>query len=30
MSMNLSDEMLAVVEKFWPWLLDEIPPRVTH
>jgi hypothetical protein len=27
---ELSDEMLAVVEKYWQWLLDDIPPRVTH
>ena len=27
---ELSDEMLALVEKYWPWLLDDLPPRVTH
>jgi hypothetical protein len=27
---ELSDEMLALVEKYWPWLLDEMPPRVVH
>jgi hypothetical protein len=27
---ELSDEMHALVEKYWPWLLDELPPRVTH
>ena len=27
---ELSDEMHALVEKYWPWLLDDLPPRVTH
>jgi hypothetical protein len=27
---ELSDEMHALVEKYWPWLLDERPPRATH
>jgi hypothetical protein len=27
---ELSDEMLALVEKYWPWLLEEAPPRVMH
>jgi hypothetical protein len=27
---ELSEEMLALVEKYWPWLLDDLPPRVTH
>ena len=27
---ELSDEMHALVEKYWPWLLDDPPPRVTH
>jgi hypothetical protein len=27
---ELSDEMHALVEKYWPWLLDELPPRVTR
>jgi hypothetical protein len=26
----LSAEMHALVEKYWPWLLDDLPPRVTH
>jgi hypothetical protein len=27
---ELSDEMLALGEKYWPWLLDEMPRRVVH
>ena len=27
---ELSDEMQALVEKYWPWLLRDAPPRVTH
>jgi hypothetical protein len=27
---ELSDEMHALVEKYWPWLLEEAPPRVMH
>jgi hypothetical protein len=27
---ELSDEMHALLEKYWPWLLQEVPPRVTH
>jgi hypothetical protein len=27
---ELSAEMHALVEKYWPWLLDDLPPRVTH
>jgi hypothetical protein len=27
---ELSDEMHALVEKYWPWFLDDLPPRVTH
>ena len=27
---ELSDEMHALVEKYWPWLLEEGPQRVTH
>jgi hypothetical protein len=26
----ISDEMWALVEKNWPWLLEKLPPRVTH
>jgi hypothetical protein len=26
----ISDEMRALVEKHWPWLLEKLPPRVTH
>ena len=24
------DELHALVEKYWPWLLEHAPPRVTH
>ena len=27
---ELSDELHALVEKYWPWLLGDVPPRVTH
>jgi hypothetical protein len=27
---ELSDEMHALLEKYWPWLLQDVPPRVTH
>ena len=27
---ELTDEMHALVEKYWPWLLEDAPPRVTH
>jgi hypothetical protein len=27
---ELSDEMHALVEKYWPWLLEEAPPRAMH
>jgi hypothetical protein len=27
---ELSDEMRALVETHWPWLLVDLPPRVTH
>ena len=27
---QLSDELHALVEKYWPWLLEDAPPRVTH
>ena len=27
---ELSDAMHALVEKYWPWLLEDEPPRVTH
>ena len=27
---ELSDEMHALIEKYWPWLLHDVPPRVTH
>jgi hypothetical protein len=26
----ISDEMRTLVEKNWPWLLEKLPPRVTH
>ena len=27
---ELSDELHALVEKYWPWLLEDVPQRVTH
>lgn len=27
---ELTDEMHALVEKYWPWLLEDVPPRVLH
>jgi hypothetical protein len=27
---EISDEIRALVEKHWPWLLDKLPPRVVH
>jgi hypothetical protein len=27
---EVSDEMRAIVEKHWPWLLEKLPPRVIH
>ena len=27
---ELSNEMRALVEKYWPWLLEKLPPRVVH
>jgi hypothetical protein len=26
----ISDEVRALVEKNWPWLLKKLPPRVTN
>jgi hypothetical protein len=26
----ISDEMRALVEKHWPWLLKKLPPRTTN
>jgi hypothetical protein len=26
----IDDEMRALVAKHWPWLLEKLPPRVTH
>ena len=26
----ISEEMRALVEKYWPWLLDRLPPRTLH
>jgi hypothetical protein len=25
-----SDELRVLVESHWPWLLEKLPPRVTH
>jgi hypothetical protein len=27
---DLTEEMRALIEKYWPWLLDRLPPRVLH
>ena len=27
---EVSDEIRAIVESHWPWLLEKLPPRVTH
>ena len=27
---TIDDEMRALVETHWPWLLEKLPPRVTH
>ena len=27
---ELSDEMHALIEKYWPWLLEDVRPRATH
>jgi len=27
---ELSDEMHALAEKYWPWILQHAPPRVMH
>ena len=27
---DISEEMRALVEKYWPWLLDRLPPRTLH
>ena len=27
---EISDELRALVEKHWPWLLDKLPPQVVH
>ena len=27
---ELTDEMHALVEKYWPWLLEHAPPRAMH
>ena len=27
---DLTEEMCALIEKYWPWLLDRLPPRVLH
>ena len=27
---ELSDEMYALVDKYWPWILEDAPPRVTN
>ena len=27
---EISDEIRALVDKHWPWLLDKLPPRVLH
>ena len=26
----IDDDMRALVEKNWPWLLKKLPPRVSH
>jgi len=27
---DITEEMRALIEKYWPWLLDKLPPRVLH
>ena len=27
---QITEEMRALIEKHWPWLLDRLPPRVLH
>jgi hypothetical protein len=27
---EINGEMRALVEKNWPWLLEKLPPRVSH
>jgi hypothetical protein len=27
---DITEEMRALIEKYWPWLLDRLPPRVLH
>ena len=27
---HVDDEMRAFVEKYWPWLLEKLPPRKLH
>jgi hypothetical protein len=27
---DITEEMRALIEKHWPWLLDRLPPRVLH
>ena len=27
---DITEEMRVLIEKYWPWLLDRLPPRVLH
>ncbi len=27
---HITEEMRALIEKHWPWLMDRLPPRVIH
>ena len=27
---HITEEMRALIEKYWPWLLGRLPPRVLH